>query len=469
VIAALLALAVAAVDPCAAVEPAGVADPAAAAAYREVAEEEGARGNLDAAIVAYRAALARDPADERSRESLGRLCAARRAGEDPLQRGLALMDAGDWRGAVQAFREARAATPSPSTALLQGICHYELGEDAEATERFREAEAHAPHREEARFYLGLLALRAGAGSAASTLFESARGNAALERAAADLARLARQEGRFVVSLLAESGWDSNVNLAPTGEPSLTPESDGVWALSGSALFRPRGARGPYLRAAGLLHQPLQLDAYDVSGIDLAAGWQLTGHRRQLVAEYDFGSRRFGGEPYVTFHRLLSSGWLRAGRVLLGGTYLTRFESYAAGWAPFDGVVQRGEVRAAVSPRRGLGVAVAYGLTRDRTDASVLRYVEHGPRAELRLSGGRRWRIGLDAAVSVRSYDEYDPTLQVTRRDTYLDATAWAEIDVAPGWAARLALDARRVTSNAPALEYDKLVPSIGLAYLRGFE
>jgi tetratricopeptide (TPR) repeat protein len=468
VIVALLALALAAADPCAPLEPAGTPDPGAAAAYRAVAEEEAARGAFDAAIVAYRAALARDRSDDRSRRALRALCESRPATEDPLRRGLRLMDLGNCREAVEAFRAARASMPSPSTALLQGICHYELGEDTEATELLRAAEAYAPHREEARFYRGLVALRAGAGAEATTLFESARGNPALGRAASDLARLARQDGRVVVSLLAESGWDSNVNLAPTGEPSITPESDGVWALNGSLLWRPQRPRGPYLRASGLLHQPFRLGAYEVRGFDAAAGWQFRGRGSQLLAEYDYGSRSFGGEPYLTAHRLLASGWLRAGGVALGGTYLARFESYASAWAPFDGVLQRAEVRAAASPVRELRVALAYGLSRDHTDDPVLRYTEHGPRVELRTFAGRRWRLGVDAALSIRSYDEYDPALQAERRDTYLDASAYAELDVAPGWAARFSLDGRRATSNVPALEYDRVVPSVGLAYVRGF-
>jgi hypothetical protein len=155
-------------------------------------------------------------------------------------------------------------------------------------------------------------------------------------------------------------------------------------------------------------------------------------------------------------------------VALGGTYLARFASYAPEWSPFDGVLQRAEVRAAATPRRELRVALAYGVGRDHTDSSVLRYTEHGPRSELRITAGRNWRLGLDAALSLRNYDEYDPSLSATRRDTYLDATAWAELDIAPGWAARLAVDARRATSNVPELEYDKVVPSVGLAYVRGF-
>jgi tetratricopeptide (TPR) repeat protein len=464
---ALLVLALAAADPCAPVEPAGAPDPSAATAYRVVAEEELARGAFGAAIVAYRAALASDPADDHSRRALHGLCVAPPAPEDSLQQGLRLMDAGDYREAIEAFRAARAAGPSPSTALLQGICHYELGEDAEATELLREAEAYAPHREEARYYLGLVALRAGAGAEAATLFESARGNPSLERAASDLARLARQDGRVVVSLLAESGWDSNVNLAPTGEPGLTPESDGVWALTGSVLLRPRGSSGPFLRASGLLHEPLRLGAFEVRGLDGAVGWQFRGRGGQLITEYDYGSRSFGGEPYVSAHRLLASGWLRAGGVALGATYLARFESYASAWSRFDGVLQRAEVRAAASPVRALRVAVAYGLGRDDTNDVALRYTEHGPRAELRVSAGS-WRFGLDGALSLRSYDGYDAVLQAVRRDTYLDASAYAEWDLSSGWAARFSLDGRRAMSNVPALEYERVVPSVGIAYVRGF-
>jgi hypothetical protein len=213
---------------------------------------------------------------------------------------------------------------------------------------------------------------------------------------------------------------------------------------------------------------VQLEAYGVRGFDAAAGWQFRGRRAQLDTEYDFGSRSFGGAPYVTAHRLLASASTRAGGVALGATYLARFESYASAWSRFDGTLQRAEVRAAASPLRKIRVALGYGLNRDDTDDPVLRYVEHGPRAGIGISAARSWRLGLDAAVSFRTYDEYDPTLQAARRDTYLDASAFAELDVAPGWAARLSLGARRATSNVPALEYDKVVPSIGLAYARGF-
>jgi tetratricopeptide (TPR) repeat protein len=467
VIASLLALALSAVDPCEPVAPVGSPDPAAAAAYRGVGDDELARGALDPAATAYRAALARDPSDGASREALHRLCEARSTGEDPFARGLRLMDAGDLRGAVDAFQKARASSPGPSIALLLGICLHELGEDAEAAPFLREAEGYGPHREEARLYLGLIALRAGAGPEATAFFESARTNPALERDARDLARLARQDGRYVVSFLAESGWDSNVNLAPNGGPSPAPESDGVYALTGSLLARPIGARGPYLRAAALMHDPIQLGAYRVRGFDAAGGWQLRGRGSLAIVEYDYGTRTFGGDPYLASHRLLASGWLQAGRAGLGAAYLVRFESYAAAWSRFDGTLQRAELRFAFTPRAQLRIGFAYGIGLEDAREPVLSYLEHGPRVEVRASAGA-WRLGVDASLSRRGYDDHDPAFQTTRRDTYLDASAFAERDVAVGWALRFGLEGRRARSNVAPLEYDRVVPTIGLAYVRGF-
>ncbi len=466
-IASLVALALSAVDPCEPVSPAGPFDPAAAAAYRDVGDDELARGALDPAIIAYRAALARDPSDGASREALRRLCEARSGSDEPFARGLRLMDAGDLRGAVDAFRKARAPSPGPSIALLLGICHYELGEDAEAAPLLREAEGYEPHREEARLYLGLIALRAGAGPEATAFFESARTNPALERDARDLARFARQDGRFVVSFLAESGWDSNVNLAPNGGPNPAPESDGVYALTGSLLVRPMGAGGPYLRAAAALHEPVQLGTYRVRGVDAAGGWQLRGRGSLAIVEYDYGTRTFGGDPYLASHRLLASGWLHAGRAALGAAYLVRFESYAAAWSRFNGTLQRAELRVAFKPGPRLRVGVAYGAGLEEAREPVLSYLEHGPRVEVHASAGA-WRLGLDASLSRRGYDDHDPAFRTTRRDTYLDASAFAERDVAAGWALRFGLEGRRALSNVAPLQYDKIVPTIGLAYVRGF-
>jgi tetratricopeptide (TPR) repeat protein len=457
------ALALASIDPCAPVEPAPAADPSAASAYRTVAEAEEAAGSPDTAILAYRTAAALDPDDDASRAALARTCSAR-SRSDPFQEGLAKMDAGDLRGAIADFRAARGRVDEAPAALLEGICHYELGEDREAEPPLRVAERSAEDADLARFYLGLLAFREGSASQAAALFDAASSSAAIAPVASDLARLARSEGRWALTLSAASGWDSNVNLAPPGAPPAR-EADGLYALGATGILRPLGSDGPYLRAQALLNQQFRLGTFDVAGGDLAGGWQLRRDRWSGIAEYDFAYRTFGGSPFLSSHRLLASAWtVVGGDVTLGASYLARFESYADGFSPFSGTVQAGEVRTSFGVGARARLALAYGLARDAARLAILSYVEHGPRAELRIATVRGLRLGVDLAATFRDYDVFDPTLGARRSDTVLDAGALAEWDLSPGWTAHLALHGRRALSDVAGFEYAKLVPTVGLAY-----
>ncbi len=458
----VVSIALGAADPCAPVVAAAAADPVAASAYRGVAETEAAKGSRDTAILAYRSAAALDPADRASRAALQRYCASG-APSDPFQDALAKMDAGDLRGAIADFRAARERTDDPSVALLEGICHYELGELREAGPLLRAAERSPENADLASFYLGLLALREGSSSRAAALFDAASASAAIAPIASDLARLARTQGPWALTLVAASAFDSNVNLAPPGAPPARA-SDGLYALGATGLLRPWGSEGPYVRAQGLLNKQFRLDAYDVAGGDLAGGWQLPGARWSGLAEYDFSYRTFGGSPFLSSHRLLASAWTLVGDVTLGASYLARFESYADGFSSFSGTVQAAEVRASfgVGPRARL--ALAYGVARDAARLSILSYLEQGPRGELRVAAARGVRLGLDLAATFRGYDVFDSTFAARRRDTYLDAAALAEWDLSPGWTAQVALRGRRALSDVAGLEYAKLVPTVSLAY-----
>jgi tetratricopeptide (TPR) repeat protein len=461
----VLALVLGGFDPCAPVQPAAQPNAAAARAYRDVGASELAAGSIETAVSAYRDALANDASDGASREALRRICEAPPV-RDPFREGIRRMDAGEYRAAAEAFRQVRGGDAEPSAALLEGICRFEVGEDEGARLLFEEAAAYPPHRDEARLYLGLIALRAGAAVEAGALFESAAENRALERVASDLARLARRDGRLVLSFLAESGWDSNVTLAPNGTPGGPPEADGLYALSGAALFRPQGTQGPYLRLGGFLQDRMQLGAYDFDGFDAAGGWQLGRGERGLVAEYDYAARRFGGASYLSAHRLLGSGWMRAGRALLGASYLARFESYAPAWSRFSGTLQRAEVRASVLATPEVRLGLAYGVGRDAANDAVLAWFEQGPRAELRIAVGHAL-LGADVSVMWRAYDAYDAALSARRADTYLDAAAFAEWDLNGRLSLRFALVGRRALSNVPAFAYDKLLPTIGIGYTLG--
>ena len=460
----LASLVLAAVDPCAPVQPAEVHDPGAAALYRKVGDAERSAGSAETATMAYRAALARDPADAASRRALQELC--REAG-GAFQRGIARMEAGDLRGAIAAFREARAQGPDLSAALVEGVCHYELGEDADARSALREALTAPAHREAAEFYLGLVALREGDSGEAARLLDSAAVNPGFAPAASDLARLARRSGKLVFSMLAESGWDSNAQLAPGGTP-ISTSSDGSLGATLTGLFRPQGESGPYLRATGLYRGQARFGDLDFGGVSGAAGWQIGHADRGLLGEYNYDYRLLAGSSFLSAHRFLVGGWLPAGPLTLGASYFARLEKYpAALYAPFSGTLQRAEATLALGVGRRGRFTVGYHFARDGVERSELSWNEHGPGAELRVALAPRWRLGMSTAVSLRNYDAVDPTLNLQRSDTYLDAVGLVEWDLSDRFTMRFSVDGRKAFSNATAFDYVRVAPTLGLAYVFG--
>jgi tetratricopeptide (TPR) repeat protein len=456
----LLAVALLTTDPCAPPPPAGAPDPAAAEAYRKVGDAERAAGALETAAVAYREALARDPADAAARAALGALCRGQRE-ESPFRRGMRLLDAGDRRGAVEAFREARAAGPDTSASLMEGVALYELGDDAEAGRRFAEAREDAAHRQAADLYLGFIALRAGEGAEAARRFEAAATSPDLAPLAAGLLPLARRTGKLLLAAAADGLWDSNAQLAPTGTP-LGTSSDGAANLSASALYRPLGESGPYLSASGFFHKQIRFEELDQAGLAGSAGWQLGRGSRALLAEYGYEERTLNGAQFLGAHRLLAAGWLPAGHLTLAASYLVRFESYQGTlYQPFSGTLQRAEVSAAAPLGPAARVLFAYGLARE------LSFVEHGPRAELRLALAPRLRLDLHAALAWRPYDVFDAQLGVARSDTTLDGAARLEWDLAERVVLRAGVEGRRNWSSAAALDYLRVVPTVGIGFVTG--
>ncbi len=381
--------------------------------------------------------------------------------EASFQEGLRLLDLGRFREAAVAFARAR-RTGDLSAALLQGVCLYRLGDDVEAATALREAEQASEHREVARLYLGLLALRAGQTTRAAELFDAAAASPSLATMAGTLARMAHRDGPLVLGLSLQSGFDSNVALAP-GHPA----GDGLYDLAASALWRPEGPVGPYLRGAAALHRYFQQDAYDLATVDAGAGWQLGRDGDGLVGELGGRLQRFGPDPYLQSARTTVSGWLTSGDVTWSATWWGALQRYATAFDAFTGTLQRLEGRAAwtFGPRAWL--AVAYGGTLDTARATVAGYVDHGPRLELRAVLADRWRAGLDGALTWRRYGAFDPALGVRQTATFLAGAGFVEHDLGDHWTVRLAVEGRNAASNVAASSYTKVVPVAGLTYTGG--
>ncbi len=462
------ALVLAAPDPCAPAQPSGAPDPGAAEAYRAVGDAERDRGSRDTAAAAYRAALSRDPADGRSRAALAALCGDQ--GRDgAFQRGLRKMEAGDRRGAVAAFEEARAGRRDPSAALLEGICLYELGEDARARPLLAEAEADPEHRDSARFFLGLMALRAGRSAEAVALLEASAADHRLGPEAMDLARLARREGRLVVSVLLDAGWDSNVDLAPdrsAGAARIEDASTGATAL---VRVAPYGDSGPFVRATAVMRDQVRYDVLDLGGWGAAVGWQAGRGRDYVLGEGSWDYRDLGGAPYLSAPRLLGAIRHDTGRgVSAGLTYFARWESFLpTDVQGYSGLRHFAEADVTRQLGRRASGTLAWHAGLDAARDRSLGWVEQGPRAALRLPLGRDARVGLDLAYTWRRYSAFDVALGAQRDDRYADLAASLEYELAARWTLRASLGARRAFSNLPDFVYTRFVPLVGIAYTVG--
>jgi hypothetical protein len=371
------------------------------------------------------------------------------------------MDAGDLRGAVEAFEATRAALPSASAALLEGICQYELGAEAKARPLLLEAERDAALAASAEFYLGLLALGDGDAQEAASRFERAEREPALSAQASDLLRLARRDGRLLVSFLAESEFDSNVTLSPAGAPG---PRDGDGAASLAVLYRPKGENGPFARASGNYRSYLQQSDYDIGAVGAAAGWQIGRAPRHLRLEYDYDYVALGAAPYLSAHRLSVDGRWTTGTVGVAAAYSVRLESYKQdAAAPYSGTNQSAALIGDWSFAKGSFLELGYRAGRDLARLAETSSFEHGPRAALRLVISPAVRFTLEGDVVFRSYDAVDPALGLQRVDRLVEGGCVGEWDFSTRVTLRATLGGRRVLSNDSQLSYTRMTTSLGLA------
>ncbi len=453
----LLALLLTATNPCAPPEPAAKKDPALAQAYVEVGESEADHPD---AREAFLEALRLDPANARAQAGFQAAC---RPQDDRFNRARSLMDAGDRAAAIRLFEEVRAEGPSPPAALLEGICLYELEQDGPAETLLLEAESDESVADSARFFLGLIARRRGEQAEAERLFaDVAQGTSPVREQADRLLRESRAAPALSISLLAESGYDSNVTLSPSGAPV---GGDGLGSLAAALSWKPIG--GLFARATGFYRAETQLYDYNLGAVGGALGYVLGPASRQLSAEYDYDFVALGNAPYLSANRLVVSGRLGLGALSLAAAYGARFENYRTSTtSPFSGTLHGALLSAALRVAESAWVEVSYRGARDLAMYPETSYLEHGPAAALRLASGA-FRASAEASAAFRLYDAMDPALGVQRRDVLLDAAAVGEWDLTDRFTLRLSLGGRDAISNVPELTYVRGYATLGVAFASG--
>ncbi|WP_375769818.1 hypothetical protein NR798_02730 [Archangium gephyra] len=429
---------------CGPVPPLATPDPAAAALYVEVAEAEQAAGDPETALVAWREVLRREPRNARARAALKTLCRGDRASEDD--------------------------TEAAAASLLSGLSLFERGEDAAAAVAFREALAEPELVDTASFFLGVLALREGRASEAGAFFDAAVASSdeGLARRAGELRLRAAREGRVALSVRLGSEYDSNVDLAPDGTRRQGGSADGVGTGFAELRVRPWGQRGPFARLSGSYRGHLSFTGFDMAGAGGALGWAHVGPALQLSAEYGLDYLGLGGAPYLLAHRLQGAVRAPVGPVVLEGSAAVRREDFLdTVYSGYSGWRSTARLEVEWSPSESLTVSAGWSGGLLRTYDLALGFLEHGPRAGLRLGVRPGLRVLGEVGFSLRGYQHFDNPLGARREDGDLDAGAVLEWDVASHWSVQASVGWRGASSNVPALSYGRFTGGVALVWSRG--
>lgn len=442
---ALLTLALAA-TPCGAVTPAPSPDPALAAVYLEEGQGELSRGNYEAAAVALSLALSLDGSLSGAAESRQQACLS--LGERSLEKVDALMDAERWTEALGALAALPLAPPA-ARALLEGVCHFQLGNDEPAKEALGRALKDPAHEAEARVLLSLLALRRGSARAAEEQLRALeRGGRELGGSLSSLLRQASRGGALTARASVFGGVDSNPALAPMGGEG-TP--NGLLGFTGLLQLVPWGAVSPYARlAAGGREYPGLSALRTFTGVG-TLGMQVGRGGDRIAVDYSLDGVLFGMEPYAVTHGPRLEGSLQLGPVLVFAEWMLRFERFLPAEAEvFSGLRQDAALGAVTVLPAGFSFEVAWGLVRDQAQTRELSLLEHGPRLSVAWTRGRV-RALAGAALDWRSYDAFDPDLGVQREDLRVRPSVRLEVDVTDWLSLFVAGDASVVESNAEAV------------------
>jgi tetratricopeptide (TPR) repeat protein len=420
-------------------DPTLTRDPDDSAAYTAVGDDAREAGDLPTAVIAYRKAIALDPANRRATAGLAALCGDAIDDRAPLLEAIARYRAGDPAAAGAALSEIARAGGASSAA----------------------AGAH--------FFLGLIALERHDTRAAIQELELARADPDYRALAAALLRLAHRDGALAVVLLVEPELDTNPQLVPDTPPlgaaAGAPATDEDLLTIATVTARP----APWLAVRDALtwRNQNQLSARDFLANDLEIATELAAGPHRAAIRYDLDYDLLGGARYLVANRATVAYRHDGGTVEPVASYSVQRRDYLRDTEQaFTGWVHTANAGAIVHFGAGIDVDARATLNRELTLDPSFANLAGGVHLVLRTRSTAPVRLIASAASGYAGYDAAQPDGQL-RRDLRLEASADVEVDVADHV---IAVAGAAVAHNESSIEdfrYNQLVARCGLVVAWG--
>jgi tetratricopeptide (TPR) repeat protein len=420
-------------------DPAPARDLDDSAAYAAVGDDARAAGDLPTAAIAYRRAIALDPANRRATAGLAAVCGEAIDDRAPLIDAIARYRAGDHAAAWAALSEIVRAGGTSSAA----------------------AGAH--------FFLGLIALERHDTRTAIRELELELADPDYRALAAALLRLAHRDGTLAVALLVEPELDTNPQLVPDTPPlgaaTGAPATDEDLLTVATATVRPT----PWLAVRDALSWRIQhqLSALDFLANDLAITAELTEGTHRVAIRYDLDYDLLGGARYLVANRATiayrhdgSTAEPVASYSLQRRDYLRDTEQAFTGW------VHTANAGAIVHLGAGIDLDARATLSRELTLDPSFANLAGGVHVVLRTRSTASARLIVSAAGGYARYDAAQPDGQL-RRDIRLEVSTDVEVDLADHMTAVAGAAVVHNESSIEDFRYNQLIARTGLVVAWG--
>ncbi|MDB4959450.1 MAG: Tetratricopeptide 2 repeat protein [Myxococcales bacterium] len=415
-------------DLCAAPPESATADTQESAAYSRAGDEAIETGDLRIATIAYRKAVAFDPANDHARQALAALC------------------------------------QPDDGALLAAIARFREGDLDRAHTELTAIVARDSTSAGAHLFLGLIALGRHDGALAERELALASTNSAYAAVAGEMQRFARREGRLTVVALVAPEIDTNPQLVPDTPPlgatAGSPTPDEALLLATTVTVRPT----PWLvlRDGLAWHDQRKLSSLTFLGENAQAAIERDHHANHAAVRYDLDLDWLGGAQYLVAHRGTASYRRDFSGFALAGTYSVRHRAYQQlAQADFTGWVYSGDESVLVHATPRVDLEIKTIGWREVTVDPAFSALAGGAQVMLRGRPMAGTRAAFGASSYYARYDGAEPD-GLLRRDLHGEITADLDVDLSDHWIAIASASLIGNRSTVEDFRYWKLVARLGL-------